>query len=169
MALNAHYATRGDAVAYAHLALAVLGFLVLEFVLLNLPGIGRVAQLMTTGFNWLLVIGLFTVVGWVADRWARSSTSRSVQYAGLALYVVADAILFLPLMFVAVYISNDPTVSPAAGLIPGLLFAGLTVVAFTTRADFSFLRGVLIIGGILALGAGGALLIFRVLQRVPFA
>ena len=183
MALNTQYATRGDAVAYApadarvgfirrtyaHLAFAVLGFLVVEFVLLNLPGIGRVAQLMTTGFNWLLVIGLFTVVGWVADRWARSSTSRSVQYAGLALYVVADAILFLPLMFVAVYISNDPTVIPAAGLITGLLFAGLTVVAFTTRADFSFLRGVLIIGGFVALGLIVASLIFGFQLGVIFA
>jgi FtsH-binding integral membrane protein len=183
MALNTQYATRGDAVAYApadaragfirrtyaHLAFAVLGFLVFEYVLLQLPGIERVASLMTSGFNWLIVIGLFTVVGWVADRWARSDTSRGLQYAGLALYVVVEAIIFLPLMFVVVFISNDPVVLPAAGLITGLLFAGLTVVAFTTRADFSFLRGVLIIGGFVALGLIVASLIFGFQLGVIFA
>lgn len=183
MALNTHYATRGDAAAYAlpdaratfirktytHLAFAVLGFLVLEYVLLQLPGIERVATLMTTGFNWLIVIGLFTVVGWVADYWARSSTSRGLQYVGLALYVAVEAIIFIPLMFVAVYISNDPTVIPAAGLITGLLFVSLTVVAFTTRADFSFLRGVLVIGGFMALGLIVASLIFGFQLGVIFA
>ena len=183
MALNTQYVTRGGAVAYApadaragfirrtyaHLAFAVLGFLVLEFILLNLPGIGGVAQLMTTGFNWLFVIGLFTVVGWIADRWARSDTSRGLQYAGLALYVVVEAIIFLPLMFVVVFISNDPVVLPAAGIITGLLFVGLTVVAFTTRADFSFLRGILIIGGFVALGLIVASLIFGFQLGVIFA
>jgi len=183
MALNTHYAARGGAAAYAlpdaratfirktytHLAFAVLGFLVLEYVLLQLPGIERVATLMTTGFNWLIVIGLFTVVGWVADYWARSSTSRGLQYAGLALYVAVEAIIFIPLMFVAVFISDDPTVIPAAGLITGLLFVGLTVVAFTTRADFSFLRGVLVIGGFVALGLIVASLLFGFQLGVIFA
>jgi FtsH-binding integral membrane protein len=183
MALNTQYAPRANAAAYAlpderagfirktytHLAFAVLGFLVLEYVLLQLPGIERVAALMTSGFNWLIVIGLFTVVGWVADRWARSDTSRGLQYAGLALYVVVEAIIFLPLMFVVVFISNDPVVLPAAGIITGLLFAGLTVVALTTRADFSFLRGVLVIGGFVALGLIVASLLFGFQLGVIFA
>ncbi|MDQ4062346.1 MAG: Bax inhibitor-1 family protein, partial [Actinomycetota bacterium] len=75
-----------------------------------------------------------------------------VQYAGLALYVVAEAILFVPLLFVAVFMINDPTLLPTAAIITGLLFAGLTTVAFTTKADFSFLRGILVIGGFIALG-----------------
>lgn len=183
MALNTQYAARANAAAYAlpderagfirrtytHLAFAVLGFLVLEYVLLQLPGIERVASLMTSGFNWLIVIGLFTVVGWVADRWARSDTSRGLQYVGLALYVVVEAIIFLPLMFVVVFISNDPVVLPAAGIITGLLFAGLTVVAFTTKADFSFLRGVLVIGGFVALGLIVASLLFGFQLGVIFA
>jgi FtsH-binding integral membrane protein len=183
MALNTQYAPRANAAAYAlpderasfirktytHLAFAVLGFLVLEYVLLQLPGIERVASLMTSGFNWLIVIGLFTVVGWVADRWARSDTSRGLQYAGLALYVGVEAIIFLPLMFVVVFISNDPVVLPAAGIITGLLFVGLTVVAFTTKADFSFLRGVLVIGGFVALGLIVASLLFGFQLGVIFA
>jgi len=144
---------------YAHLALAILGFLVLEYLLLNLPGVWTLAALMTNGFNWLLVIGLFFVVSLIADRMARSEVSRGVQYAGLALYVVIEAIIFLPLMLVAYYLT-DPSVLPTAALITGLLFAGLTVVVFTTRADFSFLRGILIIGGFVALGLIVASMIF---------
>ncbi|MEJ7870908.1 MAG: Bax inhibitor-1 family protein, partial [Rubrobacteraceae bacterium] len=137
---------------YTHLALAVLAFLALEYVLLSLPGIQNLASVMTQGWNWLLVIGLFFVVSLAADRMARSEVSRGVQYAGLALYVVAVAILFVPLLFVAVFMVNDPTLLPTAAIITGLLFAGLTTVAFTTKADFSFLRGILVIGGFIALG-----------------
>jgi FtsH-binding integral membrane protein len=182
MALNTHYATRGAAAGYAlpdararfirrtyaHLAYAVLGFLVLEYVLLNLPGVERAVGFMTRGFNWLLVLGLFMVASWIADRWARSEVSRGLQYTGLALYVSIQAIIFLPLMFVAVNFS-DPTVIPAAGIITGLLFAGLTVVAFTTRTDFSFLRGVLLIGGFVALGLIVASILFGFNLGVIFA
>ena len=79
---------------YAHLAFAVLGFLVLEYALLQLPGIERLAFTMTTGFNWLIVLGLFIGVSWIADYWARSDTSRGLQYVGLALYVAAQALIF---------------------------------------------------------------------------
>ena len=136
---------------YTHLACAVLGFLMLEYLLLSLPMTERFVSLMTRGFNWLLVLVLFFVASWIADRWARSEISRGLQYAGLALYVVIEAIIFLPLMYVAVNFS-DPTVLPAAGTITGLLFLGLTIVAFTTKADFSFLRGIIIIGSLVALG-----------------
>ena len=145
---------------YAHLAIAVLGFLVLEYVLISLPGIGNFAALMTGGLNWLVVLGLFMVVSFVADRMARSSVSRGVQYVGLALYVVAQAVIFVPLLFVAVYLVNDSTLIPTAAIITGTLFAGLTAVAFFTRADFSFLRGVLLIGGFVALGLIAASVIF---------
>ncbi len=153
---------------YAHLAFAVLGFLLLEYGLLQLPGIERIAFAMTTGFNWLIVLALFIGVSWLADYWARSATSRGLQYAGLGLYIAAQAVIFLPLMLVAVRYS-DPTVVPTAGLITLLLFAGLTVVAFTTRADFSFLRTVLIIGGFVALGLILASYIFGFTLGVIFA
>src|ERR687893_2254184 len=154
---------------YAHLALAMLGFLVIEYALLQVPGIERIGALMTEGFNWLIVLALFIGVSWIADYWAKSDTSRGLQYAGLTLYVVAQAIIFLPLMVLAVLISNDPTVVPAAGLITLLLFAGLTVVVFTTRVDFSFLRTILIIGGVLGLGVFVGGIVFWVLLGVVFS
>lgn len=176
------YRERADAVVYApddaravfirrtymHLAFAVLAFLVLEFVLLSLPGAREFAALMTQGWNWLLVLGAFFFVSLVADRMARSEVSRGVQYAGFALYVVIQAIIFLPLMVVATFYS-DPTVLPSAALITGLLFLGLTVVAFTTRADFSFLRGILVVGGFVVLGLIVASILFGFQLGVIFA
>lgn len=153
---------------YAHLAFAILGFLVLEYLLLSLPGIEVIAAPMVSGYNWLLVLGLFMVVSLIADRMARSEVSRGVQYAGLALYVGAQALLFVPLMLVATRYS-DPTVVPAAALITGLLFAGLTVVAFTTRTDFSFLRGIITIGFFVALGLIVASILFGFTLGVIFS
>ncbi len=144
----------------------MLGFLVLEYALLNLPGVERLVGYLT--YSWLLTLALFIGVSWIADRWARSEASRRLQYAGLALYVVIEAIIFLPLLYVAAHYS-DRTVIPAAAIITGLLFLGLTVVAFTTRADFSFLRGVIFIGGFVALGLIAVSLIFGFTLGVIFS
>ena len=51
--------------------------------------------------SWLVVLGLFMVVSYVANNWAMSAVSPAKQYAGLGLYVVAEAIIFLPLLYIA--------------------------------------------------------------------
>ena len=86
---------------YAHVAGAILAFAGLEAVLLTLPGVEQIAMRMVSGYNWLIVLGAFMLVSWVADRWAQSATSVSTQYAGLLLYVVAEAVIFLPLIVYA--------------------------------------------------------------------
>ena len=99
---------------------------------------------------------------------ARAEGARGIQYAGLIGYVGIEAIIILPLVFGAANFS-DPTVIPAAALITGTLFAGLTLVAFTTRTDFSFLRGVLLIGGLVAIGLIVASILFGFQLGVIFA
>ena len=47
-----------------------------------------------------------------------------------------------------------------AGLITGLMVAGITATAFITKKDFSFLGGILTIGGFVALGIIVASIIF---------
>jgi FtsH-binding integral membrane protein len=135
---------------YQHLAMAILAFVALEFVLFK-TGIADVLARVMLGYSWLLVLGAFMVVSWIAERWAHAATSRATQYLGLGLYVVAQAILFVPLLFVAVRVSTPDTI-PIAAVITGLLFLGLTVTAFTTRKDFSFLGGILKVAGFVALG-----------------
>jgi len=136
---------------YAHLIGAVGLFVVLEAVLLNLPITeSLVGSILGTRFGWLAVLGAFMVVSWIAESWARSSTSLGIQYAGLGLYVVAEAIIFVPLLFIAN--TMDPSIIPTAGVATLGLFGAMTAVVFVTRKDFSFLRSILIFGGIAAFG-----------------
>jgi hypothetical protein len=138
---------------YLHLAAAILAFVGVEFALLSSPFAEPIVQSMVgSQYGWLLVLGLFMGVSFVADRWARSATSSSMQYAGLGLFVVAEAIVFLPLLYIASTFS-DPSVIPTAGVLTLTLFAGLTVLAFTSRIDFSFMAKALMVGGFVAMGA----------------
>src|SRR5687767_3393966 len=73
---------------YQHLALAVAAFVGVEAALLHMPGIEAVAYAMLNA--WFLVLGAFMLVSWIAEKWASSAISLGKQYAGLALYIVAE-------------------------------------------------------------------------------
>lgn len=133
---------------YAHLVGAVFAFVGIE-VGIFLTGLDEVIARITLSVPWLLVLGLFIGVSWLANRWAMNATSPGMAYAGLGLYVVAEAILFVPLLYVAVHYSS-PDVLPTAALTTLVLFGGLTGIVFITRKDFSFLKGIL---GVAMLGA----------------
>lgn len=138
---------------YWHLAGAIAVFALLEVILLQM-GFGETALvLLSTGkVSWMMVLGGYMLVSWIADRWARGSTSLASQYGGLALYVLAEAIIFLPMVAAAPLLTDDPLVVGKAGVVTGALVLGLTVIAFTTRKDFTFLGGMLKVGGLIALG-----------------
>src|SRR4051812_28586783 len=53
---------------------------------------------LTGRLSWLLVMGLFMVIGYVAQRLALSQTSRGLQLLGLGLAVAAEAIILQPLL-----------------------------------------------------------------------
>ena len=135
---------------YAHLAVAILAFTGLEAVLLKLVPQEVLASMFTSGYVWLICLGAFMVVAWVADRWARSGVSTALQYVGLALYVLAEAVIFLPLLYVAANYASD--VIPKAGILTLTMFGGLTLAVFVTRQDFSYLRTILSVGSCVALG-----------------
>ena len=106
------------------------------------------------GVNWLLVLGGFMLVGWFSSRAAATSKSLTSQYLALLAFVAAEAIIFIPLLFVANAYSQQADGSNVIASATGTTIlgcAGLTVVAFITRKDFSFLRGFLMWGGILVL------------------
>ena len=147
---------------YAHLAGAIAAFVLLEMILFSIPGISKTVfgLLGGSGYSWLIVLGAFMFVSHFANKWAMDSTNISTQYLGLGLYVVAEALIFLPLLLLAKAMSGDATLIIKAGGVTGLLFAGLTFVAFTTKKDFSFLGGFLKIGGFIALGVIVVAIIF---------
>lgn len=137
---------------YAHVALAILAFVVLETILLSLPISAELAvKVLEMPFGWIMVLGGFIGAGWLARGLASGSNSKAVQYAGLALYVVAQAIIFVPLMLMAIVFAG-PGLIVQAGIITLLLVGGLTATVFITRADFSFLGSILTIAMFVALG-----------------
>ena len=154
---------------YQHLAMAILAFMGLEFVIFKTGMAEAMTRTMLGGkFSWLVVLGAFMIVSWVAEKWAHASVSRGAQYLGLGLYVVAEAIIFVPLLYIAVTFSSPDTI-PIAAVITGLLFLGLTVTAFTTRKDFSFLGGILKVGACVALGVIVCSIMFGFSLGIVFA
>lgn len=137
---------------YVHLLGAIAAFVAVEALVLSLPITAQfVGWIAGTQFGWLAVLGAFMAVSWVANHWAQSGATLGTQYAGLGLYVVAEAIIFAPLLFIA---SNfGPTgVITSAAILTGCVFTGLTSVVFFTRKNFSFLGPFLGMLGFAALG-----------------
>ncbi len=137
---------------YLHLLGAILALAATIAVALNLfeAQVAQFASLATSGYNWFLILLAYTGVSYIADKWAHSDTARSMQYLGLGAYVLAKAVLFLPLLYFANTYASDTIAS--AGIVTAVVFGGLTFVVFFTKADFSFLRYALMVGGFVALG-----------------
>lgn len=137
---------------YTHVAAAWLGFFIMEAVLLSLrPTYVFTAYVLTIPYGWLAVLGAFMGVGWVARVLVTGGLPLKYQYVGLASYVLAEAVVFAPLIIVAVAMAG-PAVLLHAVLLSAALFAGLTAIVFVTKADFSFLRSVLTVAGFVSLG-----------------
>lgn len=143
---------------YLHLTGAIFAFVLLEALLLESPLANVMLKVASTRWGWLVVLGGFMFVSHLADRWARSGATPAKQYAGLGLYIIFEAVLFLPLMYMAAFFSS-PDVLPNAAMVTVVLFGGLTGVVFLTGKDFTFMRGVLGMVGIgaMALIAGSIL------------
>jgi FtsH-binding integral membrane protein len=136
---------------YLHVALAILAFIVVETILLNVVPLEVIGWMMGGNFVWLFIIGLFWLGSVLADRLV-FDPSREKQYLGLAVYVLLEAVIFLPMITIAwLYTGGGDMILQAAGITLAM-FGGLTAVVFITKADFSFLRTILVIGGAVALG-----------------
>ncbi|HEY3236884.1 MAG TPA: Bax inhibitor-1 family protein [Polyangiaceae bacterium] len=125
---------------YNHLFCAILGFAGIEFALFKTGAAYAMAHAMLST-SWLLVLGGFRLVSWLASHAAHTATSKGVQYLALGGFVTAEAIIFVPLLVIANL--KAPGAIQSAGIVTMLGFAGLTAVAFTTRKDFSFLGAIL--------------------------
>lgn len=138
---------------YAHVLGAIVAFVALE-VLFFTSGLAGVFLGLLTAVPWIAVLGAFMVVGWLASRMAESSTSTAVQYLGLGLTVLAEAVIFvLPLAMAAQF----PGMIRSAALVTLVGFSGLTWYVFMTRKDFSWMGSILAwvgIGALLLIGAG---------------
>lgn len=146
---------------YVHLAGAIAAFAVLETILIQ-SGVANSFMSVLAGskWSWLIVLGVFMVVSTVANNWAHSGVSREKQYMGLGLFVVAESIIFMPLIFMALMRDPSGTLLQNAAVVTGALVAGLTFTAFSTKINFSFMGRFLMIGGFIAMGLILASIIF---------
>lgn len=143
---------------YLNLAFAILAFVGIEGLLMQWQPAIELAQTMVSGRNWLVVLLAFMGISWLANTWALQPSSIGKQYAGLYLYVAAEAVVFLPLLLLANAIAPD-TIGQAAILTLSLV-GGLTAVVFLTGKDFSFLGAFLSMGFFVSLGVIVCALIF---------
>jgi FtsH-binding integral membrane protein len=142
--VRAEFITR----TYSHLFGAVLAFTLLEIAYFK-AGLALPMARAMLSTSWLLVLGGFVLVSWLASRLAHVAESPAVQYAALGGYVVAESIIFVPLLLIAQL--SAPGVIQSAAAVTLFGFTGLTVLVFATRKDFSFLGGLLGWCGVVAL------------------
>ena len=157
---NHDEAARGQFIrkTYGHVAGALVAFVLIEVVLLSTSFAGDLAMAMVS--NWWAVLLLFFGATWLSEKLANSSSSLGNQYLGLGLYVVAEAIIFVPLLMIAQGYANSANMLLQAFTVTTGLFAGLSLVVLTTKKDFNFLGNILSIGGMIALGTIVAGMIF---------
>jgi uncharacterized protein len=142
--VRAEFITR----TYLHLFGAILAFTLLETVYFK-AGLALPIARVLLSTSWLAVLGGFVIVSWIASRVAHAARAKAAQYGALAAYVLAESIIFVPLLLIAQL--EAPGVIQSAALVTLFGFTGLTVVVFSTRKDFSFLGGLLAWCGVVAL------------------
>lgn len=145
---------------YIHLMLAVYALVTLEFIYFRVVPEDWIGGLFQIPYAWAFMMGGFMLVSWLAETWARNQTSITTQYLGLGLYVLAQSIILLPLLWFASTMTlptsfGDYNPITVAAVATTLTFAALTAVVFFTSKDFSFMGSVLWMVGI-----GATILVF---------
>ena len=159
------YATEKDQATfykhtYGHVAGGILAFIIIEAMMLQSEALVNFMLGLTEGYLWLVLLGGFMAVTWFAQSMANNAVSKPKQYAGYLLYIIAEALIFVPLLYYAIYFSGGLYMIQQAAIVTLALFIGLSAIVFVTRADFSILRGALTVGFFLAIGLIVAGMIF---------
>jgi len=137
---------------YAHVAGGVLLFIFFEWILLGNETIVNFMFSMTQGYKWLLLLGGFMFVTNYAESTALKTTDKNLQYLAYSGYIFAEAIIFVPMLYMAIIETGSFALLQQAGIVTLTLFAGLSAVVFITKKDFSFIKSALTIGFFIAIG-----------------
>jgi len=144
---------------YLCLSCAIGAFVAIS-VLFYQAGVGlTIARAIAASpMGWLLVLGGFVVVGYMAQAMARSRSGPGTQMAGLALYAAAEALIFSPLIWIAAQVA--PGALPTAALLTLLTFGSLSIYVLVSNKDFTVLGPAIFMASIIALGVIVAGVIF---------
>ncbi len=138
---------------YQHLLAAVVAFVLFEVLLFATGMAESIYDLVAgSGGAWLLVLGGFMIVNWMATSAAHDVLNPSRQYAGLFGLAAAEALIFAPFLYYVFNVEGGGAVTVgSAAVVTALGFGGLSVVGLVTRKDLSFLRPLLLWAGVMAL------------------
>ncbi|MEP5255806.1 MAG: Bax inhibitor-1 family protein [Winogradskyella arenosi] len=138
---------------YAHVAAGVLVFILFEYLLLQSETVVEFMLSMTQGYKWLIMLGGFMLATNYAENMALKTTDKSKQYLAYAIYIFFEALIFVPMLFIAAfYMESGPEILNQAAIVTLALFTGLSAVVLLTKKDFSFLKTGLTIGFFIAIG-----------------
>lgn len=138
---------------YQHIGLALAAFMGMEFLLFT----SGVAETFYDWFagggggRWLLFLGGFMVGSWIATQATVDLSNPGRQYAGLFGMAALYSLLFAPFLYYVFNVQDSGSDVWAAAVITGIGFAGLSAVAWFTRKDLSFIRPLIMWGGVAAL------------------
>ena len=135
---------------YLHLFGAILAFTLLEIGLFKSGIADQWAPNLFNGNGWIFVFVGFIGVSYLANRWAMSDASPALQYAGLGVFIVAEAIIFLPLLYGAVHFGGGVDTISSAAAVTVVLCGVTTLFVLVTKKDFQFLGWAL---GLCSIGA----------------
>lgn len=152
---------------YLHLLGAVVAFVAVEFVFFQTGIAQALAPIMTS--NWLIVLGGFMVLGFLSSFLTRGDASPSAQYMQMAVTIVLQAVIFIPLLAYAVYFAESVSVLSTAAAITLTIFGIMTAIVAYSGKNFSFLGPFLAVAGIAALIAIVGAVIFSVNLGFYFA
>ncbi|SEC26345.1 hypothetical protein SAMN04489761_2521 [Tenacibaculum sp. MAR_2009_124] len=137
---------------YAHVAGGVFLFLVFEYLFLQSATLVNFALSMLDGYKWLILLGGFMLITNYAESTALKTSDKNVQYLAYAVYIFAEAFIFIPLIYIAITYTNGFEVLNQAAIVTLGLFAGISSIVFITKKDFSFIRAGLSVGFFIVIG-----------------
>jgi len=108
---------------------------------------------MTQGWRWLIMLGGFMFITNYAESMALKTPDKNKQYLAYGIYILAEAFIFVPLIYMAAfYMESGPEILNQAAIVTLALFSGLSAIVFVTKKDFSFLKAGLTVGFFIAIG-----------------
>lgn len=138
---------------YLNLTGAVLAFAALTAVVFAVCGVANIAQFMQENMKLtsLILLALCLVGPTIGNHIVGANPSRPAQYGLLGFYVLLYTAIFLPILTYAMILTGDGSLIWKATGLTGSLFVALSAAVFLTRADFSFLRSLLVFTGFAAM------------------
>lgn len=137
---------------YAHVAGGVLLFIIFEYFLLKSSMVVEFMISMLDGWKWLVMLGGFMLITSYAESTIMKTADKNIQYMAYALYVFAQAIIFVPLLFIGMAYTESAELVQQAAVVTIGLFAGISAIVFLTKKDFSFIKAGLTVGFFIAIG-----------------